>query len=321
MAGAEGGQEIALPEVSAWTSVAPLLLMSLLAVFCGGCTQEEEQAEGKGPAAAAAAGTGSSRAPDRDEEEGKGPGLPAAEIRRLFLSSASPDSVRRLLARQLYSSDPAFLAREYGNPANTAPIRAAINRGVAAGDTTVIPLLVLLFRQRGGEERIDFEVALLRFGGRAEKPLAALLKDPDPSVVLRVLDALGKLEASGQIGAVAEQLRHRDSWVRIGAAHALGEIGDTTAVVFLLEALDDSSYSVANAAMVGLGRLRASRAFDRLIKFTGSDNPHVRKHAAMALGELGDPRAGPVLRKLATRDEDSGVRFMAGRAVRALEGQ
>ena len=246
-------------------------------------------------------------------------GSPAAEFRRLFLSSPS-DSVRQLLARHLLSSDPAFLAREYGNPANTAPIRTAINRAVAAADTAVIPLLVLLFRQRGGEERIDFEVALLRFGRRAEKPLAALLGDADPSVVLRALDALGKLEASGEIGAVAEQLRHRDSWVRIGAAHALGEIGDTTAVAFLLEALDDTSYSVVNAAMVGLGRLRASRAYDRLIEFTGSDNPHVRKHAAMALGELGDPAARPVLRKLAVRDGDSGVRFMASRAIKALEG-
>ena len=320
-AGAGGGQEKASPPVPSSQQVAALLLTALFAVFWGGCAEGDEPAGGREPVAAAGAGAGSSGATDRDGREGKGAGPPAAEFRGLFLSSTS-DSVRQFLAGHLLSSDPAFLAREYGNPANTAPIRAAINRAVAAGDTAVIPLLVQLFRQRGGEERIDFEVALLRFGRRAEKPLAALLKDPDPSVVLRALDALGKLEASGQVGAVAEQLlRHRDSWIRIGAAHALGEIGDTTAVAFLLEALDDSSYSVVNAAMVGLGRLRASRAFHRLIEFTGSDNPHVRKHAAMALGELGDPRAKPVLRKLATRDRDSGVRFMASRAVKALEGQ
>ena len=300
--------------------MAALLLTALVAVFWGGCEEKDEPTEGEEPAAPAGQEAGSSQGADRDEAEGEMPGPPAAEFRRLFLSSSS-DSVRQLLARHLLATDPAFLAREYGNPANTAPIRTAVNRAVAAGDTAAIPLLIQLFRQRGGEERIDFEVALLRFGRRAEQPLAALLKDADPSVVLRALDALGKLEARGQIGAVAEQLRHQDSWIRIGAAHALGEIGDTTAVAFLLEALDDSSYSVANAAMVGLGRLRASRAFARLIEFTGSDNPHLRKHAAMALGELGDPRAGPVLRRLAAGDGDSGVRFMASRAVKALEGR
>ena len=292
-----------------------LLLLALLSVVWGGCREEPDQ--GGKPAAQAAQGAASSAPPGDGKER---PLDSNSEFRRLFLSPSSSDSVRQLLARHLFSRDPAFLAGEYGNPANTAAVRAAINRGVAAGDTTVIPLLVLLFQRRGGEERIDFEVALLSFGPRAEKPLAALLGNADPSVVLRALDALGKLKASAEIGAVTEQLRHRDSWVRMGAAHALGEIGDTTAVAFLMEALDDTSYSVVNAAMVGLGRLRAARAYGRLIAFTGSDNQHVRKHAAMALGELGDPAARPVLRRLAERDEDSGVRFMASRAIKVLEG-
>ena len=294
-----------------------LLLLALLSVVWGGCREEPDQ--GGKPAAQAAQGAASSAPPGDDGKER--PLDSNSEFRRLFLSPSSSDSVRQLLARHLFSRDPAFLAGEYGNSANTAAVRAAINRGVAAGDTTVIPLLVLLFQRRGGEERINFEVALLSFGPRAEKPLAALLGNADPSVVLRALDALGKLKASAEIGAVTEQLRHRDSWVRMGAAHALGEIGDTTAVAFLMEALDDTSYSVVNAAMVGLGRLRAARAYGRLIAFTGSDNQHVRKHAAMALGELGDPAARPVLRRLAERDEDSGVRFMASRAIKVLEGE
>ena len=293
-----------------------LLLIALLSVVWGGCSEGPDEG---GKLAAQAAGAASPAPPGDDGE--KKPRDSNAEFRRLFLSPSSSDSVRQLLARQLFPRDPAFLAGEYGNPANTAAVRAAINRGVAAGDTTVIPLLVLLFQQRGGEERIEFEVALLSFGPRAEKPLAALLGDADRSVVLRALDALGKLQARAEIEAVAQQLRHPDSWVRMGAAHALGEIGDTAAVAFLMEALDDTSYSVINAAMVGLGRLRAARAYDRLVELTGSDNRHVRKHAAMALGELGNPAARPVLRKLAEEDGDPGVRFMAGRAIKALEGQ
>ena len=310
---AGGGQENAAPADLFSNNRTPLLLLLLQTVLGAGCGEGRVESE----TGAAAEGAAPVIASGGEGVQSQSP--PAAEFRRLFLNPSSSDSVRQLLARHLCTRDPAFLAREYGNPASTAVIRAAINRGVAAGDTTVVPLLVLLFQQRGGEERIDFEVALLSFGRRAQKPLAALLGDADRSVVLRALDALGKLEATAEIGAVAELLRHPDSWVRIGAAHALGEIGDTTAVGSLMETLDDTSYSVVNAAMVGLGRLRAARAYDRLIEFTGSDNQHIRKHAAMALGELGDPAAKPVLNKLAVWDEDSGVRFMANRAVKALD--
>lgn len=52
-----------------------------------------------------------------------------------------------------------------------------------------------------------------------------------------------------------------------------------------------------------------------------SDNVHVRKHAAIALGELGDVRAVEAVRRLAQEDEDSGVRFMAGRVLKKLEEQ
>jgi HEAT repeat protein len=84
--------------------------------------------------------------------------------------------------------------------------------------------------------------------------------------------------------------------------------------------LDDPVYSVVNAGLVGLGRLEAKTAYERISGMLTDENLHVRKHAAIALGEIGDRRAIPEVRKLAKEDPDSGVRFMAGRALKKLEG-
>ena len=45
----------------------------------------------------------------------------------------------------------------------------------------------------------------------------------------------------------------------------------------------------------------------------------MRKHAAIALGELGDRRGLAIVGTLASDDPDSGVRFMAGKARDKLE--
>ena len=58
---------------------------------------------------------------------------------------------------------------------------------------------------------------------------------------------------------------------------------------------------------IGQGTVRV--AFDR---------PEVRKHAAHALGEIGNPAALEVLGRVSREDPDSGVRFMASRALQAL---
>ena len=87
----------------------------------------------------------------------------------------------------------------------------------------------------------------------------------------------------------------------------------------MVKALDDTVYSVVNAALVGLGRLKAVATYERIAALTKADNKHVRKHAAIALGELGDRRGLAIVGTLASDDPDSGVRFMAGKARDKLE--
>ena len=234
-----------------------------------------------------------------------------------------PDSVRLAAARQLLDLNDDgrdFLAENYAIRNNEFILRALIEEKTAAGDEDVLPLLVQLFERVGGEERIDIEQYLLHFGRRSENHLMVFLHSEDASLVLRTLDTLSKINSTAAADSIAPLLEHADSWIRLGAAHALGEIGAPGAAEQLVAALDDTVHSVVNAALVGLGRLRARGAYDAIHRLTASDNPHIRKHSAIALGELGDDRALSTVRALAEEDPDSGVRFMAAKALKKLAG-
>ena len=230
-----------------------------------------------------------------------------------------PDSARLVAAESLLETDVGFLVGSYGRRDNARIARALIERRVSAGDAEVLPLLVGLFEAVDGEERIDFEEYILHFGRQAEGEMIRFLRAGNRSLVMRALDALVEMRSPLAADSIALLLRHPEPWMRIGAAHAIGELGGPLAAERLTEVLDDSVYSVVNAALVGLGRLRDPKTYERIAPLVEDGNPHIRKHAAMALGEIGDRRAVAAVRKLAEGDPDSGVRFMAGRALKKLE--
>ena len=232
---------------------------------------------------------------------------------------ALSDSVRLVAASQLQRVAPETLAANWGYRDNARIIRQLIERRTAAADEGVLPLLLLLFEQVEGEERIDFEHDILHFGRKAESRMYELLHADNRSLVMRAMDALAKMQSPIAGDSIALLLDNPDPWLRIGAAHALGEIGAQSAVGQLVQTLDDTVYSVVNAALVGLGRLKAAESYGRVVSLTESDNKHVRKHAVIALGELGDRRGLSIVRSLAGDDPDSGVRFMAGKAAEKLE--
>jgi HEAT repeat protein len=80
----------------------------------------------------------------------------------------------------------------------------------------------------------------------------------------------------------------------------------------LIKELPGSNYWGAAEA---LGRLRAEEAVQPLMDlFQSSDNCWARREFINALGEIGDPKAIPVIRN-ALADNDSSVRSAAGRAI------
>ncbi len=248
-------------------------------------------------------------------------GVDLEALARQFEDVGASDSLRLQAAQSLFKAGAESLADYYGKRDNDRLVRQLIEERIESRDETVLPLLVELFERVEGEERIDFEVYLLRFGRKSEGHLLSLLRAPDSGLVLRTLDALGKMQSVAAIDSIIGCLQRDDAWIRMGAAHALGDIGDRRGVAPLVQTLQDTAYSVVNAALVGLGRLQAVEAYDEIVALAKSDNVHVRKHAAIALGELGDVRAVEAVRRLAQEDEDSGVRFMAGRVLKKLEEQ
>ena len=326
-----------------WSTVLLYLIFSIQ-VGCGGKEEgkkkgveqpqtagiESRAHGGKGAGAVPAVESGGdaeTRPAMKSREAGEvedGEGKPVAVIygaqERSALENVDlPDSARLAAAESLLEIDVDFLADSYGRPDNARIVRALIERRVAAGDAEVLPLLVGLFEAVGGEERIDFEQYILHFGRRAEGEMMHLLHAGDRSLVMRALDALVKMHSLAAVDSIAVLLRHPEPWVRIGAAHAIGELGGPLAAARLKMTLGDSVYSVVNAALVGLGHLRDPETYEWIAPLVEDGNSHIRKHAAMALGEIGDRRAIPAVRKLAEGDPDSGVRFMAGRALKRLE--
>jgi HEAT repeat protein len=226
-------------------------------------------------------------------------------------------AARTEAARQLLPSDQAFLVGQYPIGDNALVLRHLLGTETSPA---AMALGLKLFAAVEGEERIDFEVYLLKYGEAGVSGLVELLKSRQVGLVLQVLDALGKLGAASAADRIAPLLGHDEVWIRMGAAHALGEVGASDYGPQLVAALDDTAYAVVNAALVGLGRLRWQDAYKRIEALSGHQRPQVRRHAAHALGQLARPESAPRLRNMAANDPDSGVRYMADRALARLQG-
>src|SRR5438270_7465579 len=118
------------------------------------------------------------------------------------------------------------------------------------------------------------------------------LSDSDPRARQQAVQELRKLKARQAAPQVAQLLK--DVMVREQAAAALRDIGGADEVPALLDAVDTT---------VGAGSDTATRAANR-----------TNSRVAEALGEIGDPRAGPALLRLA-RSKDDLVRIEAVQAL------
>jgi HEAT repeat protein len=123
-----------------------------------------------------------------------------------------------------------------------------------------------------------------------------------------------KMKASGNVRGLIRLLNHRNPDVQYEAAEALGEIRDASAVCPLVAILTGDSLSgVRWKAAEALSRI-GILAVDPLIVALKNPDDDVRWKVAMALGEIGDPRAiGPLIGLLADSD-----RFVKSRAALAL---
>jgi len=159
--------------------------------------------------------------------------------------------------------------------------------------------------------------------------LAQATKDPDKDVRRAAVAALGSIRDPHAVPPLIEALKDSYWFVRSDAADALGREGDVRAVKPLLDTVADSDSSVessaenslvllslakgnagddfaarlndpnvkiANIAAVCLGMRRDPRATPILLKMAGSTDAATRLQAVKALGETGDPATIPTLR-------------------------
>ena len=167
---------------------------------------------------------------------------------------------------------------------------------------------------------------------RALPPLSqALVEDVDPEVRAVVAEAIGVLGEADGLGPLAAALTggplsivpDADEGVREAAAHALAELGLTTAEAFagavrpLLQALaEDPSAAVRLAAVAGLSDLGNDSAADGLeMALIEDPDAEVREASAGVLGEFLVDGSLPELLQAREEDESPGVRAGAAEAL------
>ena len=125
------------------------------------------------------------------------------------------------------------------------------------------------------------------------------------------------LRQSHDITGLIRLLDHGNPDTQWRAADALGTLGEP-ACDPLVRILDYPKINVRIGVIEALGTIKCARSLDPLIRKLKSDpDCEVRWVAAMALGEIGDPRAVPALEEALT-DRDRYVRYGAVTSLQAL---
>ncbi|MBM3242164.1 HEAT repeat domain-containing protein [Candidatus Poribacteria bacterium] len=138
---------------------------------------------------------------------------------------------------------------------------------------------------------------------------------------LRAQDMFLSTEAAFKLADIGEpavplliEALSDENWqVRLNAAVALGQIGDSAAVPALIAALNDEAWEVRANATVALGKMGQTVVPALIAALKDQDAP-VRRNAARALGDIGDPTAVPALIEI-LNDEDGEVRGSAAVAL------
>ena len=145
-----------------------------------------------------------------------------------------------------------------------------------------------------------------------ELDLAAALRDPDESVRLDAARAISAGEAPLAAESVAPVIEALDdpNWkVRRKLVEGMTRRGADDAIAALLRAFRDKhlNFGIVNGALQIL-RGSSVDTSGTLVEFLRSEEPDLRMHSALALGEQGDSEVIPALIS-ALDDEDPNVRY------------
>ncbi len=190
------------------------------------------------------------------------------------------------------------------------------------GSASLVPLIAPSFQDDSDNVRLEAVRALGKLGGSlaVKKLIHAAKTDESPDTRMEAVRALRKIGAGqpGILETALHCLKDTSRDVRSQAARLLGIIPDKKAIQPLLKAISDPHWSVresAENALLNFGR----DAVGPLIEALGHRRWTTRFRAARLLGETGDLKAVPELKKiLARKGERIKVRQVAEASLRKL---
>jgi len=137
--------------------------------------------------------------------------------------------------------------------------------------------------------------------------LSKILSDPDMVPLSN--------QFKNSIISTFEHSLHDDPKVRMYLALAMGRTGDKIYGEPLMEALDGNNVEILTAVVQALGLIQYGPAVSRLSDMAvKSDYQAVRLASAISLGQIGDEKSFPLLKKLLD-DEEANIRWDAAIAL------
>ncbi|RKY58022.1 MAG: hypothetical protein DRP95_06380 [Candidatus Latescibacterota bacterium] len=224
-------------------------------------------------------------------------------------------------------------------------------------DEVVPPLLEALRTGSPRAQYVALQVLGRMRDPRVVGPIKDFLSSDNPHMRAVAAEALGNLRAKEALGALERSLGDSSSLVRERVAWALGRLDTAGVLPPLKEAISDPSRKVRRSALVSLaelypklkeaerkeevrgvvrecirdpapqvryvavqiaGILRDRDAVPLLIGQLEDSFASIRQKAARSLGQIGDPRAVPYLKKMLS-SEDIGDQEAAKWALRRME--
>jgi len=143
--------------------------------------------------------------------------------------------------------------------------------------------------------------------------LVRLLNHGDPDIVYHAVEALGEIGDAGAVEPLITLLKHEDmSSVRWKTAESLVKIG-APSVEPLISVLQHSDSDVRWKAAIALGEIRDPRAIGPLIRQLSDTDRFVKSRVAHALGMIGAPAVHALIQAL--HDGDGNQRWGAAIAL------
>jgi HEAT repeat protein len=185
---------------------------------------------------------------------------------------------------------------------------AAITLG-EMGDERAIPHLIAALRDSEWNVREAAEDALAQIGSPAVEPLLKALREYQ--IRKFVIKILGRIKDERVLDPLFAQLRNEE--FKEAATEALVEVGQP-AVERLTAVLNDKDKNVRKHAVIALGDIGVTECVDLLIEATQDEEWEVRLAAIAALDKIGDEQGKPAIKAL-MKDPDFVVQMRAERII------